>query len=385
MPFEIKLVTRFLLSRKRSLVKFTSAAAIAGLIAGVASLIIAQALARGFQMEMQEKLLANTAHIAVFRHDRLDINDWDRLINELKRIGNVKGIDPAASESIFLIGPSFVDSAVLQTSPLAEAGAGNGLVRVSVGSELAVRFGFQIGGEAEVVLLKNGTEPQRSRVQISEIFKTGLYDYDSTIVRVSTQKFATLNGDNQFSPRSLNIQVKDIYRSDETAQMISVALGNEYRVIDWQEANRPLFAALSLEKKAALAIISLIILIAVLNITTTLALLVNERRLDIAVLRTCGAKTRSLVLIFVLEGMLLGLIGVAGGTILGLCGSWLANYGRLISLPAEVYSLSYIPLRSNVGDILTVAAVSLGLCFIATIYPALAASRMKPMENFRIC
>jgi lipoprotein-releasing system permease protein len=381
---ELKLVSRSLFARRRSLVKFTSAVAVAGLVAGVASLIIAQALARGFQTEMRDKLLANTPHIAVFREDGADIEDWRAITEKLKSADNVERISGSATERIFLVGLAFSNQAVLQTTELPGANRPDGVVGISVGNELAIRTGLQEGSDAEIFLLRNGTETRRSRVAVVEIFKTGLFDYDSMAVRVSTADFANLYGDEQFTPRSLNISVKDIYGSDETARSISEIAGNEFRVIDWQEANGPLFAALSLEKKVAFAIILLIILIAVLNITTTLALLVNERRSDIAVLRTCGAKAKSLILMFVLEGLLLGTIGILGGSIIGLLACWLANVNRLISLPADVYSIAYIPLRPVVGDVLVIAVVTSALCLIATFYPAFAASRIKPMENFRI-
>ena len=381
---ELKLVSRSLFSRRRSLVKFTSAVAVAGLIAGVASLIIAQALASGFQSEMRDKLLANTPHIVVFREDGADIEDWRPLTDKLRSADNVEQVSGSATERIFLAGPSFSIQAILQTSEMSGARRPEGVVGISVGNELAARTGLQEGSDAEIFLLRNGTETRRSRVQVVEIFKTGLFDFDSMTIRVSTADFAKIYGDEQFTPRSLNISVKDIYGSDETARSIGEIAGNEFRVVDWQEANKPLFEALSLEKKVAFAIILLIILIAVLNITTTLALLVNERRSDIAVLRTCGAKAKSLVLMFVLEGLLLGTLGILGGTILGLLACWLANANRLISLPTDVYSIAYVPLRPAAADILIVASMSFALCLIATFYPALAASRIKPMENFRI-
>lgn len=364
--------------------KFTSAVAVAGLVAGVASLIIAQALARGFQSEMQDRLLANTPHVAMFRVDGADIYDWRRLTDELKSLENVENVTGFASESIFLVGPSFSNQAVLSTFDLLEGERTDDGIIVSVGSELAERSGLRAGSIAEIIMLGNGSETRRSRATVTGVFRTGLFDFDSTSVRVSAAGFAKHSGEHQFTPKSLNIAVKDVYRSDETARLISEKTGEEFRVIDWQEANRPLFAALSLEKKVAFAIISLIILIAVLNITTTLALLVNERRSDIAVLRTCGAKAKSLVLMFVIEGLLLGAIGILGGTVLGLLICWLANINRLISLPADVYSIAYVPLEASLPDVLMIGASSFALCLIATFYPAFAASRVKPMENFRI-
>jgi lipoprotein-releasing system permease protein len=181
----------------------------------------------------------------------------------------------------------------------------------------------------------------------------------------------------------LGATVVDIYKADETANEIRQKLGGNFKVIDWQEANQPLFAALSLEKRVALAIISLIIFIAALNITTTLALLVNERRLDIAVLRTCGAKAKSLILIFLLEGLTLGFVGIFCGLCLGLLGCFLGNYFKIVSISKEVYSLSYIPFRPDLETILLIISVAFLLCLAATVYPAFKASRIKPLENLR--
>lgn len=384
MLLELKLVSRFLFTRRRSLVKFTSAVAVAGLAAGVASLIIAQALARGFQDEMQDKLLENAPHITVFRGDGSDIENWHQLAGQIGAIENVEKVEGSAAESVFLIGDSFSNQAVLRTFDMPRQSPGDGVSQISVGSELAAQSGLRAGSFAEVVVLRNGTETRRSRVIVRDVFNTGLFDYDSTTVRASHSDFARLYGDELFIPRSLNVSVTDIYHSNETARLIGEKAGDGFRAIDWQEANRPLFAALSLEKKTAFFIILLIILVAVLNITTTLALLVNERRFDIAVLRTCGAKAKSLVLMFVLEGVVLGTAGILAGTILGLLVCWAANEARLISLPADVYSIAYVPLRPAIMDLVTFAAGSFLLCLIATFYPAFTASRIKPMENFRI-
>jgi lipoprotein-releasing system permease protein len=181
----------------------------------------------------------------------------------------------------------------------------------------------------------------------------------------------------------LSVSVRDIYRAGETAREMRKILGNDFKVVDWQEANQPLFAALSLERKTVLAIISLIIFVAALNITTTLALLVNERKLDIAVLRTCGARAKTLIFIFLFEGLLLGFAGIFAGVGLGLLGCFLGNRFRIISLSEEVYSLSYIPFRPGFINILMIVSVAFLLCLAATVYPAFRASRVKPLENLR--
>jgi lipoprotein-releasing system permease protein len=220
-------------------------------------------------------------------------------------------------------------------------------------------------------------------VRVSDFVNTGLYDYDSTWVYVSPQLFAYLSNQKDFSPTVLSLTLADIYKAKETADLIRKNLSDEYKILDWQEANKPLFAALSLEKKVSLAIISLIIFVAVLNITTTLALLVNERKLDIAVLRTCGASTKNLLLIFLFEGLLIGLIGIVLGVILGVTACFISNYFKLISLEKEVYSLEYISLQINLTDVFFITLIAFVLSLLATIFPAWKSSKIKPLENLR--
>ena len=251
---------------------------------------------------------------------------------------------------------------------------------IAIGVKLAEKLNLKIGDSAEIVTLENKTP---KRIKIGETFETGLYDYDSAWIYLSPENYARLNGKTEFTPTNLSVSVKDIYKSNETAERIRADLGENFRVVDWQEANQPLFAALSLEKKVSLAAISLIIFIAALNITTTLALLVGERRLDIAILRTCGAKTQSLIKIFLLEGFFLGFFGIFFGVVLGLLGCLAGNYFKLISISAEVYALNYIPFHPTFTNILLIISIAFLICLAATVYPALKASRIKPLENLR--
>ncbi len=376
MSFELKLAWKYFRARRKSLARFTSAVAVLGIAAGVASLIIAQALARGFADEMRDKILANTAHISVFLADGAAIGSFSEISESLKKIENVREVTPTAYENSLILAQSGTAYAILKVQ------TENNLTgsQISVGARLAEKLNLKIGDEADIVTLENQTP---SRVRVAATFETGLYDYDSTWIILAPEKYARLHGQPEFVPSILNVSVVDIYRTQETAARMRAGLGENFKVLDWQEANRPLFAALSLERKVALAVIGLIIFIAALNITTTLALLVGERRLDIAILRTCGARTRSLVTIFLLEGLLLGLIGTLSGLVLGLLGCFAGNYFKVISLSAEVYSLKYIPLRPEFSNILTVVASALFLSLAATLYPALKASRIKPLENLR--
>lgn len=366
--------------RRRSLVRFTSAAAIIGIAAGVASLVFAQALARGFQSEMQEKILANTPHITVFSRDGSKIADWESIAGSIGRIENVRSVSATDHELALLAGPNSTNYAIVRVRGPNNSG---GEIEIAAGTELAAKSGLKQGDKAEIVALENGATPKTVPVRVSNLLNTGFFEYDSTWIIVSPDNFIKIFGQTDFVPSVLEIAVNDIYNSGPAAAKIREQTGGNFRIVDWQEANRPLFAALSLERKAALVIISLIIFVAVLNIATTLALLVNERRRDIAILRTCGAMAKTVVAMFVLEGMILGLTGVISGLLLGLSACLIANYFRLINLSAEVYLLSYIPLRPAVIDVLAISLTALILCLAATIYPSIKAAGVKPLQNLR--
>lgn len=384
MSFELKLAWKYFRSRRKSLARFTAVLAVAGIASGVASLIVAQALSSGFADEMQDKILANTAHVSVFSADGGDIENWTETKEKLENTENVTEVSATALESAFVIGAETVSHALLQVQSAKAKAQSSNQIEISIGEQLAEKTNLKTGDQTELVVLENQSEPKRVKVTVVEIFRTGLYEYDATWIRLSPEAFARLHGRKAFTPQILNVSVRDIYRARETAGKIKNILGENFKVLDWQETNQPLFAALSLERKVSLAIISLIIFIAVLNITTTLALLVGERRLDIAVLRTCGARTRSLISIFLLEGLLLGFFGIVFGLIAGLLACFLGNRFRVINLSAEVYSLSYIPFRPNVSSVVLTISVALAACLAASLYPAYKASRIKPLENLQM-
>lgn len=385
MSFELKLAWKYFRARRKSLARFTSVVAVVGIAAGVASLIIAQALANGFADEMQDKILANTAHVSIFLSNGDEIESWQNLKSNLEKLDNVKEISETSYENAFIIGGDAVSQATLRVVSSLESRVSNQnqSIEISVGEKLAEKTNLKVGDAAEIVVLEYQIEPRRVKVFVSGTFKTGLYDYDSTWIQISPEDFAKLHERKNFAPKVLNVSVKDIYKARETALKIKENLSENFSALDWQEANQPLFAALGLERKVSLAIISLIIFIAALNITTTLALLVNERKLDIAILRTAGAKTRNLVSIFLFEGLFLGFFGIISGVVLGLLGCLAGNYFRVINLSSEVYSLSYVPFRPRFPECLLIIFIAFILCLAATVYPAFKASRIKPLENLR--
>jgi lipoprotein-releasing system permease protein len=384
LSFEFKLARRYVRTRRQSLVRFTSGVAVAGIAAGVASLIIAQAISKGFSDEMRDKVLSNTAHITIYLEGDNQISNWEIIKARIEKIENIETFEPTSYESAVISTANASSYAVLrvQSSESKVQGSESG-VRLSMGRDLAEKLKLKIGDEAEIITLENEKTAKNSMVQITDIFETGLYEYDSTWVFADEKNYLKLKQLDKFSPKVFSVGVRDIYNVRETTDQIRQRLGTGFRVLDWQAANKPLFAALSLERKVSFAIIWLIIAIAVLNITTTLTLLVAERRLDIAVLRTCGAKTKSLVMIFLFEGIILSLTGIIAGVIIGLTVCLTGNYFRLISLSKEVYSLNHIPFRIDFLNVLIIIGLTFLLSVSAIVYPALKVTRIKPLENLR--
>ena len=387
MRFEFKLAWRYFTSSRRNLVRFTTLVAIIGIAAGVASLIIAQAIAQGFRDEIQDKVLSNTAHILVSDIGDLKISSWKIIEKKIFEVEGVENVSPTSFESSLVLSDTNSRHAVVRVMDWKseigfEDGKEGGAIPVAVGKELANSLGLKIDAKLALVTFE-GETPQKTSVIIGKTFETGLYEYDSSWIYLDEPDYLKLKGMKTFSPKAFSVSVKNIYQTDRISEKIQNGLGNSFRVIDWQESNKPLFSALSLERKVTLAIISLIIFIAALNITTTLALLVNDRRYDIGVLKTFGANTKSIVLMFLFEGIILSGLGIAFGVAAGLVACIAGNYLRLISLSKEVYSLNYVPFNVSLAGVLQISIIAFILCLLAIIYPAIRAGKIKPIENLK--
>lgn len=363
-------------------------------------MIVALALSNGFRGAMQEKILANTAHVTVFRADGDETSDWRELSEKIERIAGVEKISAQTFDNALLKGKNNSAFAVLrgaqeksQISNLKSQISKNDerqatdKIKIELGKTLAEKTGLKPGDRAEIVSgsgqIDESFAPISTGVQIGAVFETGLYEYDSTWIRLRLEDAAKLTGRNLTTVSTIAVETADIYQSNETARKISEQLGAEYKVLDWREANRPLFAALRLERRIALLIVGLIIFVAALNIATTLALSIGERRFDIAVLRACGASARKIVSTFLIEGLILAFVGLFLGVLLGASACFLANQFNLIQLPADVYEVANVSLRVDFGEVLLIAAFVLFLSFLASAIPALAAARMRPLENLK--
>jgi len=403
MPYELFLAFRYLRSRhKRRLARATAVAAIVGIAMGVGALIVALALSNGFRDEMREKILQGTAHINVLRTDGLPISDTLALKTRVREIPGVvnassttydgavargprgsayavlRGIEPEAGEAValksWLQEGSISDKSQIGTEPQAV-----------VGTELANRLGTKVGDVVQVIpsgadVPSPGVATRRLRV--CGIFRSGLFEYDSTWIYLPLETATVFSGASH-TASIISVQVSNPDEVKGIALQIRQALGSGYNTIDWQQANQPLFSALALERRMGLFIIGLIIAVAAINISTMLILVVVERRRDMAILTALGAKRRGVMLIFVIEGALVGIAGALIGTVLGVAACAIGNHYKLVSLPPDVYSISNVPLNAHVSEILAAALTAFLLSVLATIYPARAAVKMRPTETFR--
>ena len=408
MPYEIFLALRHLRSRqRRRMARATSLIAVVGITVGVAALIVALALANGFRDEMRDKILRGTAHLTVMRSDGQPISDYKEIATRIAGVPGVVSATGTTYDGAVIVGKRGSAYAVLRgidvdsaqaraeisrtliagsAEPVFQASSGTqDLPPVVLGSELATRTGLNPGDTAEVISAHTAISPangNKRKVRVAGIFRSGLFEYDSTWIYLPLETASAISGD-AHTAAVIGVQVGNIYDVKSTALQLKQLLGSSYTTVDWQEANRPLFTALALERRIGVVIIGLIIFIAALNITTTLILVVVERRRDIAILNTMGATTRSIMSIFVIEGAIVGMLGAAGGVLLGAIAVLVANHYQLISLPADVYSISNVPLSLNLRDLALAALVAFALSVLATVYPARAAARIRPAEMLR--
>lgn len=385
----------------------TSVVAILGIGIGVSTLIVALALANGFRDEMREKILRGTAHINVMRADGRPIRDYRSLSARIKTIPGVtkaaatsyhgamlvgsrasayavlRGLDKDSEQALNEVKDSVIEgsvAAIVEGKSKAED-----LPSVVIGAELATRTGLRFGEIAEIISANTNSvpvNPVKRNVRVAGIFRSGLFEYDSTWIYLPLDVASEFSGAPQ-SASVISLQLEDIYDARRVAADIRTSLGNSYTTVDWEEANRPLFNALALERRMGLFIIALIILIATLNITTTLILVVVERRRDIGILSAIGADKKSISAIFMIEGAIIGALGAVLGVFLGIVACLVGNRYELVSLPADVYSITNVPFHPQTGDVLLAALVAFMLSWTATIYPARAAARVRPVEILR--
>jgi lipoprotein-releasing system permease protein len=408
LPFELQIAIRYLLARRRqAFISIISLVSTLGVTVGVMALVIALALMTGLQSELRDRILGSTAHIFVFKST--GIEDYRAEIEALRKVPRVigaapaiigralasspsadafisfKGIDPALEASVTELEKSIVAGKLADLIPPNEESHDG----IFIGQDLAKTLGVGIG-DSITVLTPQGTlnpftgmMPRSRTLRIAGLFRLGLFEFDNAYGFVSLDVAKRLL--NKSQPELIELAVDDINAAPEVSATIPQILGDRYVTQDWTTMNRTLFEALWLEKMAISITIGLIVMVAALNIVASLVLLVMEKSSDIAILKTMGASSRSVMYIFMLQGLIIGTIGTAIGGGAGVAISWVMNRYQLLRVPGmgEVYQISYVPFTLLPFEFGIVFVLAVLICFVATIYPSRQAAKLKPIEALR--
>ncbi|NNE67234.1 MAG: ABC transporter permease [Pyrinomonadaceae bacterium] len=344
----------------------------------MACLIIVQAIYDGFRTGVEEKLLAQTAHIKIDVEKPTAVSG--KLVEEaFARIEGVDSVAPVSFHSSVVVKDGKSGYGLLRV----DYGERNPGSEVSIGSELGKNLGVGVGETIRVMVEGADGEAKEGQLKVTEIVKTGLFEYDSQLIRIDSDVFGKTFEIPNPVPTSYVVGLENPLDVISTAGEIRKIAGPGYTVVDWRNANRPLFEALRLERRIAFVVFAVMIFLASLGVAATLALLVNERRMDVAILRACGAAGSSLKLMFLFEGILIGLAGIVFGVILGYLLCFLGNSLGLVNLPGEIYSISQIELEPGFSSTLLIAGGALIVILPSIFFPISKLTKYNPAELFR--
>jgi lipoprotein-releasing system permease protein len=423
MSFELFISLRYLRAkRKQIFVSIITFISIAGIFLGVAALIIVLAVMNGFETDLRNKILGINSHVVLMQYTGA-MKDYQKVASEVEHVDGVVASTPfifsqamlrneGRTSGVILRGIS-VDSAFKvinlgkmhegkidylsekQKSTVEPGKDTSMLPGIVIGKELAKNMGLLLFDPVSIISPMGistpmGMVPKMKKFVVVGIFDSGFYEYDSTLAYISLpdcQEFLGLGE----RVTGLEIKVNDIYKANVIAKSIEKKLGFPFWARNWMEMNKNLFSALKLEKRVMFIILSLIVLVAAFNIICTLIMIVMEKNKDIAILKSMGATSGSIMKIFVYQGVTIGAIGTLMGCIGGLAVAlnlekisvFVENLFGFKILPGDVYYLSQLPSQVNYGDVVIIVVGTMLICFLSTIYPSRRASKLDPAETLR--
>ncbi len=408
MNFEWFVCLRYLKAkRKHGFISLISLISIAGVMVGVMALIVVLAVMTGFTSAFRDKILGINSHVVVQDYTG-NIRDYEEVAAKVRAVEGVsgvtpylysqamitsgeggtgavlRGLDPATAQEVLNLGNNLRAGSIAGLSPgQNEVGRPPGII---LGKELAAQLHVSLHDRVRLLsasgpLTPMGVLPKVSTCQVVGIFETGMYEYDSALAYVSldtAQRFFDLPG----AVHGLEVKTRDLNQADRIAKRIEQTLGPNFFAKDWMRMNRNIFSALQLEKTALSVIMALVVMVAAFNIVSTLIMVVMEKNKDIAILKSMGATSGSIMRIFIYEGLVIGLtgtfLGVLGG--LGLC-AILSRY-QFIKLP-DVYPISTLPVLVLPSDVILIALSATVITLIATLYPSWQAAKVDPAVALR--
>jgi lipoprotein-releasing system permease protein len=416
MKFELFVALRYLRARrKQTMVSVISAISIVGITAGVMALVIALALSTGFKEDIQTKIIGATSAVNLLRIDSTYIQDSPELLHRIGVVPQVTGNAPAIFSQVFISSSARSQGASIKgVDPNSEGQVSDFFARIIadnpqalairplpagedsspplesilIGKEMARALGVKAGDTLKVLyplgrMTPLGMTASERTLRVAAIFESGLWDIDSNWAYINIDSARRLFSYPRDSVSVIQFKTENLDSAEAIADDIRARAGEGFITTTWIELNKPLFSALKLEKLVLFLTIGLIVFVASLNVVTTLTMMVLEKQGDIAILTAMGATSKTIQRVFMLQGMIIGLIGTVLGNVLGMGISWILNTYRLIRLEPEVYSIPYVPFHIRAWDSILVSATALLISYLATIYPARSAAKLDPVEVLR--
>jgi len=406
MKFEWLVALRYLRSPNRpAVLRLVTILAVIGVCAGVTTLVIALSMNTGFRQAIRDRLLSVTAHVNIKPTDPSGIEDYRALAAKLSATPGVKSIQPALYITVLVSYQDRTQGVVVKgVEPELERKASsawshvvsgsddfapdaNGTPGIMIGKLLASDFGVKAGDYVTVTspqedLTPFGMFPHPRRFRVVGVFNSGFYDYDANWAFTTLESAQGLAGVSDVAAL-LEVRVNNLDDAGSVADALLRRAGPGYTATTWMQENAALFRAMKLEELVTALFVGLITLVAGLNILVVLTMTVSDRARDIAVLMAMGAKRRQMRDIFVLQGLIVSLIGTVAGLLIGYTAAWTANHWQLIPLNPQIYAVPYVPFSTNGVDAIWIAAAALSISALATILPARSAANTSPVEILR--
>ncbi len=410
---DVRIASRYLRSRRSSrLVSLITLIATGGVIVGVMALIVVLGVMNGLQTELRDKILVASPHLRLLTYGQgLRLDPWEPVRDSVLREPEVIAVTPfVLTQGLISSGHDYAEGAyIIGIEPDTGAMAVTSLARHFVSGDLRfhttrddVDGGIVLGrrvaerlsafpGDRVTVVAAAGSKfnpalgtfvPRWWSFEVTGLFETGMYEYDNgyaVLPRALAQDFAGLES----AVTGLEIRVTDPWQAPIVARALEDRLGYPFRAVDWQTQNETLFHALQLEKLGMGLILLLIVVVAAFNIVSTLTMVVTDKTREIGILRAMGLPAQDVRRVFVTMGAVIGLVGTALGTGLGMLVAWLVDAKRLIALEQSVYFIDHLPVRVQPLDVLVIIVASVTVATLATLYPAGQAARLNPVEAIR--
>jgi lipoprotein-releasing system permease protein len=405
--FELFVAFRYLRAkRKQAVISIITVISILGVAAGVMALVVALAINNGFRSTLQRNLLSATAHVSILEKEPgYGLENWHGLVDRVRKLPGVTAAAPSLYGQVMVIGPKQSQGGLLKGIDPSSAGeqaemltrlkegslqgieTTSGMPGIILGSRLAQATGMVLGSVVRILSPQGEMTPVGMRItehrfRVVGIFESGFFELDAYWAYTNL-KSAQIVMNVEDVVNSIEFRVADIYKAPEIAEQVNRIVDRKLAATHWMEQNRSILNALRMEKVVTVITIGLIQLVSALNILIALVMMVMEKHKDIAILMSMGARQQQIRRIFMLQGVIIGIVGSVVGLITGYTLSWLANRYHWVRLDAEVYSLSFVPFEPRGVDALWIVAVAIGVSFFATIYPARSATRIVPVEALR--